>query len=34
VHHAADHDAGSAQPGWRRMGWRINATELIRDLLT
>jgi hypothetical protein len=33
VHHARDHDARAAQPGWQRMGWRKNARELIEDLL-
>ncbi len=36
VHHARAraHDAGGAQPGWQRMGWRKNARELIEELLT
>jgi aminoglycoside phosphotransferase (APT) family kinase protein len=33
VHHALAHDAGTATPGWLRMGWRKNATEIIEDLL-
>jgi aminoglycoside phosphotransferase (APT) family kinase protein len=33
VHHALAHDADTAQPGWRRMGWRKNATDVIEDLL-
>jgi aminoglycoside phosphotransferase (APT) family kinase protein len=33
VHHGKHFDAKVAQPGWLRMGWRTNATEIIDDLL-
>jgi len=33
VHHGLAHDAGAAQPGWVRMGWRQSAEEIIEDLL-
>ncbi|HTK17438.1 MAG TPA: aminoglycoside phosphotransferase family protein [Acidimicrobiia bacterium] len=34
IHHGGIYDAGAAQPGWVRMGWRTNATELVEDLLS
>jgi aminoglycoside phosphotransferase (APT) family kinase protein len=33
VQHAGAFDA-AAQPGWRRMGWRKSANEIIADLLS
>jgi aminoglycoside phosphotransferase (APT) family kinase protein len=34
IHHGGIYDAVTAQPGWVRMGWRINAVELVDDLLS
>jgi len=34
IHHGRAHDAVAAQPGWKRMGWTKNATDLVEDLLT
>ena len=33
VQHGRVHDAGAAQPGWLRMGWRQTAEGIIEDLL-
>jgi aminoglycoside phosphotransferase (APT) family kinase protein len=33
IHHARAHDAGAAQPGWKRMGWTKNAADLVDDIL-
>jgi hypothetical protein len=34
IHHGRAHDAGAAQPGWKRMGWTKSAEDLVEDLLT
>jgi aminoglycoside phosphotransferase (APT) family kinase protein len=34
VHHGLALDTGAAQPGWVRMGWRKNATDLVEELMT
>jgi aminoglycoside phosphotransferase (APT) family kinase protein len=34
IHHGGIYDAVTAQPGWVRMGWRINAVDLVEDLLS
>ena len=34
IHHGRVHDAGAAQPGWKRMGWTKSAMDLVEDLLT
>jgi hypothetical protein len=34
IHHGGIYDAATAQPGWVRMGWRINAVDLVEDLLS
>ena len=34
IHHGRAHDAGAAQPGWKRMGWTKSAPDLIEDLLS